>query len=187
MAPVALAIIRDEHLALASVIYSLRVQVRRIRDEGCAADLALLHAMIDYIVEFPERLHHPKEDDYLFKALGERCPQALPLIRELEAEHAEGARLIEGLKDALLSFGRDADIGPFAARVEAYAAFHWQHMQKEEQDLIPLAERHLSGDDWLRIGAAFKENDNPLFGIRPRDQADTLYRRILELGASRRA
>lgn len=183
MTPIALQIIRDEHLALASVIYSLRVEVRRCRDAGRSGDLALLHAMLDYIVEFPERLHHPKEDDYLFRALAERCPAARPLIDDLEREHVAGARMIGELQQALLDYGDEGDIDPLAERVSAYAAFHWQHMHKEEHELMPLALGHLTEQDWAWIGNAFRENDNPLFGIRPKDQADALYRRILALGS----
>jgi hemerythrin-like domain-containing protein len=42
--------------------------------------------------------------------------------------------------------------------VNAYAEFHWQHMRKEEQELLPLAERILGPTDWLALDAAFEAN-----------------------------
>jgi hypothetical protein len=46
---------------------------------------------------------------------------------------------------------------------------------------MPIAEKSLTADDWQRIAAAFRENDNPLFGIKPKDEAERLYQKILSL------
>ncbi len=56
-----------------------------------------------------------------------------------------------------------------------------QHMEKEESLLFPLAQKHLSASDWERIAAAFLENDNPLRGIRPKREVESLFIRILNL------
>lgn len=183
MQPTAIQIIRDEHLAIAAVVYSLRQLVRHIRDDGRQPDFRLLHAMLDYIVEYPDRWHHPKENEYLFKALRSRNPKAAALIDELEAEHVTGDRLIEDLKIKLSRFerGEPESLAPFAAAVEHYAQFQWDHLRKEEDILIPLAEKWLTAEDWREIARAFQENDNPLYGIKPKEEAEALYRRILDL------
>ena len=177
----AIRIIRDEHLAISAVLYSLRFLARGMRDGG-APDVRLLHAMLDYIVEYPDRWHHPKESHHLFRTLRERNPSASRLIDALEAEHREGEVRIEALGRALTAFERDGgDPAPFASAAEDYARFQWEHIRKEEDVLMPLAERALTDDDWARIAAAFAENDNPLYGIRPKDEAALLYQRILDL------
>jgi hemerythrin-like domain-containing protein len=183
MRPAAIQIIRDEHLAIAAVLYSLRYLARRIRDKQDQPDHRLLHAMLDYIVEYPDRWHHPKESDYVFRAVRERNPKATDLVAELEAEHAEGDRLIEALKEKLIRLERgEADARVlFARAVEQYAQFQWEHIRKEEDSLMPIAEKSLTADDWQRIAAAFRENDNPLFGIKPKDEAERLYQKILSL------
>lgn len=183
MSALALRIIRDEHLAIASVLYSLRSLLRQARTDGITPDLRLLRAMLDYIVVFPERLHHPKEDRYLFRTLLARCPDAQKLVADLEGEHVRGAKLIKGLQNKLAAYGKQgaAAFEPFAKAVDAYAEFHWEHMNKEEERLLPLAERYLTAADWADVGEAFRSNDNPLSGIKPRDQAEQLYQRILSL------
>jgi len=179
----AIRILRDEHLALASVLYGLRWLARRIRDDGAAPDFRLLHAILDYVAAFPEALHHPKEDRYLFAAVAQRDPRARALVAELEAEHAEGARLIGQLRDSLAAYAGDghAAMADFVEAVETYADFHARHMRKEEERLLPLAQRCLDADDWARIDAAFRDNDNPLSGLKPKQQCQALFRRILEL------
>lgn len=179
----ALRIIKDEHQAIAAVLYSLRYLVRKAADGQLELDPRLLHAMLDYIVEFPERLHHPKENRYLFKALRLRHPQAGAVLDELVEEHARGEILIEELKRALLALeaAGPAGLNEFSRVVEKYSDFHWQHMRKEEDMVMPLAEKWLTPEDWVAIGEAFRENDNPLFGIRPREQFEKLLQRILRL------
>ena len=183
MHPAAVQSILDEHLAIASVLYGLRSRVRRMRTGEAPPDFLLLHAMLDYIVEYPDRWHHPKESRYLFATLRERDPKAAKLIDELEREHRDGDALIADLRRALSAFekGDAVTIQHFAAIVETYAHMQWEHMRKEEELLLPMAERSLGADDWRRIADAFRENDNPLFGIKPRDDADRLYRKILSL------
>ena len=52
-----------------------------------APNFELLGAMIYYIDAFPERFHHPKEDEYLFRLLRVRHPDAAPLLDRLNIEH----------------------------------------------------------------------------------------------------
>jgi hemerythrin-like domain-containing protein len=183
--PAAIRIIRDEHLAIASVLYGLRSAVRRI-GEGGAPDFRLLDALLGYVEAFPERLHHPKESGVLFPAVVARCPEAQGLVDVLDAEHALGASLIESLRTTLTRFanGDHASFPAFSTGVGEYADFHWRHMEREEDRLLPLAATHLTAADWARVSAAFSANDNPLEGIRPKQEAEILYRRILNLARS---
>ena len=182
MQRVALRIIKEEHTAIAAVLYSLQYVVRKI-DEGEQPDFRLLHAMLDYIVEYPERWHHPKEDRFLFKILRERSREAVPIIETLEAEHVLGNELIKDLTQALMRYerGEQTEFAGFKSAVDTYADFHWKHMSKEEDVLLPLAEKSLSDADWDHIGEAFRENDNPLFGLKPKEQSEELFQRILNL------
>jgi len=50
------------------------------------------------------------------------------------------------------------------ARVRAYLAALRTHMRTEESEVLPLAERLLSGNDWIEIDAAIAHFDDPLFG-----------------------
>jgi hemerythrin-like domain-containing protein len=176
-------VIRAEHRSLAAVIHGLRHHVRDIREHGARPDFGLLEAMLRYIDAFPERLHHPKEDRYLFRRLRERDPGSARILDELEAEHATGARAIRELEAALARYRSEGAAGlpAFAASVDAYAAFHWEHMRKEEVEVMPAAERHLLPEDWAEIDAAFGSHGDPLFGADAETEFGTLFRRIVDL------
>ena len=179
----AIRIIQDEHRSLAAVLHGMLYLVREIREHGAKPDFAVLRAMVYYIDAFPERFHHPKEDRYLFRLLRIRCQDALPLLERLETEHRAGAEKIRLLEQALARYeeGGTKEFPAFAAAVEAYAAFHWDHMHAEEKQLLPLAEKHLTSGDWEAIDAAFTGNTDPLFGTGPGKEYDKLFRRIVNL------
>lgn len=179
----ALAILRDEHLAIATVLYTLRYLIEHEDGEGEAPRFPVLHAIVDYIVSYPDRWHHPKEETQLFFRLRQRCLEADALIAELELEHAAGYSMIEKLRRALSAYeqGEEGSRERFREAALAYVQFEWTHLRKEEDLLFPLAEHYLEEADWASVHQAFRDNDNPLFGLKPRDQAEQLYQRILEL------
>jgi branched-chain amino acid transport system ATP-binding protein len=179
----ALRIIRDEHRLLAAVLHGMRHVVRDIAERDAEPDFRVLDAMVYYIDTFPERFHHPKEDRYLFRILRQRCADAWPLIDRLETEHRAGTERIRALEQALARFhaGGRSELSDFRAAVEAYAAFHWDHMQAEERELLPLAEKHLTAADWREIDAAFEGHADPLLGAEAGDKYDALFSRIVSL------
>jgi hemerythrin-like domain-containing protein len=178
----AISILKSEHRSLSAVLHGLKQLARDAQDARTRPDFRVFRAMLRYIDEYPERLHHPKEDDHLFARLLKRVPEAGPLVAELKAEHVRGNALVRELERALLVF-EDAWPGgarEFQAAVEAYAEFHWKHMRKEEDELLPLAERRLKEEDWRAIGAAFSANADPIAGMRERD-FENLFTRIVNL------
>lgn len=178
----AITILKDEHRSIAAVLHGLKQLARLALDPKVKPDFRVFRAMLRYIDEYPERLHHPKEDQYLFARLLTRAPQARPLVEALQAEHEEGARLIRELERLLLFFeeGWPAGAGAFQVAVDEYAEFHWKHMRKEEQELLPLAERHLAAEDWREIHRAFAANGDPVAGLQERD-FERLFSRIASL------
>src|SRR5690242_6240764 len=90
--------IRDEHRSIAAVLHGLKQLAQDAQDPRVRPGFDVLRAMIRYIDEYPERLHHPKEDEYLFPAVALRAPKAAPLIEKLKTEHEEGARRIRELE-----------------------------------------------------------------------------------------
>ena len=179
----AIRIIQDEHRSLAAVLHGMIYLIREIRERGARPDFSVLGAMIYYIDAFPERFHHPKEDEYLFRLLRIRHPAAVPLLDRLQTEHRAGAELIRTLEQALARYqqGGEDEFSGFAAAVEAYANFHWDHMRAEEKEVIPLAKEHLTTGDWDAIDAAFLGHTDPLFGADAGAEYDKLFRRIVNL------
>jgi branched-chain amino acid transport system ATP-binding protein len=177
-----IAIIQDEHRSITAVIEGLRQVLADVDAGRMTPDFDLLYAMFRYIEAFPERLHHPKEDEFLFARLKLRRPDAAPLLDRLSAEHEQGRVKFAELKGALDAYHRDVKTLPsFVERVERYSHFHWLHMRREEDEVLPLAAAALTADDWAAIDAAFASNSDPVVGVPATREFRALFRRIVAL------
>ncbi len=179
----ALSIIREEHASIASMLQGLSALVHGIRDYRMPPNFELLRAMLYYVESFPERLHHPKEERWLFRLLAERHPPARPLVDLLCEQHKTGAVLIATVRDVLHRYERhgSAHFAAFAAAVDQFIAFERDHMGREEREALPLAEKYLTPDDWEDIDEAFAAHADPLRGVPAQDGFAELHRRLTRL------
>ena len=177
----ALDIINDEHRALAAMLRSLSMLLAQARREARLPDFGVLRAMLFYIDEFPEKLHHRKESELLFPKLAQCCPELAPVIERLEREHERGEKSIRELEHALLAFelmGPSRRAG-FEQAVERYIGFYLQHMALEEDEILPAARRSLQAADWAELDAAFASHRDPLTGHPAAPEYQALFQTIL--------
>jgi hemerythrin-like domain-containing protein len=179
----AVALIKAEHRALARLLGAMQALVARFRDPTGSADPELFDAMLRYIENVPDRLHHPKEDQVLFPALAQRTDAGRKLIEGLEHDHARSEPMLGALRKAfqLYCAGGLNGLNQLATAVDDFAEFYWDHMRREEQQLLPLSEAHLTADDWQRVASAFGDNKDPLFGGELADDYRQLYQCIVVL------
>jgi nucleotide-binding universal stress UspA family protein/hemerythrin-like domain-containing protein len=171
----ALGIIRDEHRSLGAVLHAWLHHLSAVRRVGTPVDLELMRAMVRYLRDFPSRLHHPKEDEYLFDRLRARTIEVDAELDELERQHARDAewiaelgRMVEGVAAGATTAAK------LEGEVGRYATFTWEHLGREEGVILPAAERHLTLDDWTALANAFAGNREPRFA----EEADAEYRRL---------
>ena len=178
----AIAIIRDEHRALAAVLHAWTHLLAEARLQSAAVDPAQMRAIVRYLQDFPMTLHHPKEEMHIFRRLRERTGSVNAELDELERQHVRDHLLVAELREQVerLSEADAPEAAAAATRaleetVQGYADFTWDHMGREESVILPAAQRHLSEDDWAEIDAAFTEDP----GIRISGELDTEYHHLL--------
>jgi nucleotide-binding universal stress UspA family protein/hemerythrin-like domain-containing protein len=185
----AIGILRDEHRSLAAVLHAWMHALARAREEARAPDPTLMRAIVRYVRAFPLALHHPKEEQHLFRRLRERTPVVNAELDELERQHERDRQLVDEiatLVDALEGAGdatRMSMTRTLEDAVARYATFLWDHMGREEGVILPAAQRHLDADDWAAIDAAFAANADPRFGSETDRDFRHLFSRIVSLSA----
>ena len=182
MAHESIRIIHDEHGALSAMLRSLRMMVERGPGKEAGSFFDVLRAMLFYIDEFPERLHHTKESELLFPPVARLAPETQEVIASLEQDHARGESAVRELQHLLLAWELigDARRAAFDDATKRYLDFYLEHMRLEESVILPAALRVLSNADWTELDAAFASNCDPLTGKYPRDPAyDRLFSRIV--------
>lgn len=176
-----LDILHEEHHRIGTVLACLRHLVEKIGEGDRKADTQLLSAILDYMEAFPDNIHHPKEEAYLFEALRRRKPDEAEVFDHLIEEHNIGKTLLGDLRLALKALRRDpSSLECFRQAVITYIDFEGAHMRREENVFMPLAARYLKNEDWRRIDEAFRRDDDPLFGQKRKATFDKLFQYILE-------
>ncbi len=183
----AMGALKTEHRNLAQVLSCLDQEIKRLRSQDEKPDLDLLFSIVYYIRVFPDRYHHPKEDEYLFKRLRQRTHEADQVLGELEREHAHFEGLLKALEQALRDYDQRYPNGldELERQVEEYLDIQWQHMRKEEEHVLPIAEKALRGEDWAAMNNAFSRHDDPMFGENVRTGFEALRHRIVKNTDSR--
>ena len=181
-----LRIIRDEHGTLSAVLRSIALLLSECRRRGAKLDYRVLRAMLFYIDEFPERVHHPKESELLFPILRKRSPVAVNVLERLDRDHATSQHAVRDLEHQVLALEMMEDATDFEVRrvrfeaaTEAYVTAYLDHMRLEEAEVLPLAEQLLTDADWAELDAAFMQNRDPLTYRDGEDEFRPLFKRIL--------
>lgn len=181
MTSAAIQFIRGEHAALRAMLQSLRLLMERGPGEQPGPFFEVLQAMLFYIDEFPERLHHPNESAFLFPKVARLAPELADVIGKLEAEHVSGEARVRELQHRLLAWRilGDSRRAAFEQAARDYIDFYLHHMRVEESLVLPAAERVLSTADWEELDEVFSAARDPFAG-GPRDPAyDRLFTRIV--------
>jgi len=177
----ALRIIKDEHRNLWRIAITLDQVLADMVAEG-KVDQAFLGSVFDYFEQFVDDCHHPKEDDYLFRLLRQRSPEAAALLDRLEAEHRNAPANLKGLRDKLAQAASgQLPVADLAEALRGYLAGLKEHVRIEEKEIFPLATAALTAADWQEIDAAFLNNADPAFGTQAQANFRELFHRVASL------
>lgn len=181
----AIATIQDEHRSIAAVVRGLQNHADEVLSNNAEVNYDLVKAIIRYLDAFPERLHHPKENDYLFSALRKRTAEFDSQIATLIDQHSAGDAHIREVEKALNDLMQNQTStslkASFHDAVNRFAQAQWDHMNLEENVIIPAAKNILLQEDWVMLYEAFSKNGDPQFDADLDDGFKRLYQRIANL------
>ena len=129
-------------------------------NNGDHQQLAEAAAQVLRYFDIAAPLHHQDEEQNLFPALTGHS-QVGALIAQLQAEHQEHDALWLQLRDTLetLREGRPADLQE--APVDSFNKAMRSHVERENQQVLPLAETTLTPDQLAAMGQAMAARRRP--------------------------
>lgn len=168
----------SDHRSISAVLDAMQHLVRRHTAAGGAADVKVYRAILYYLDVFPERHHHPKEEQSLFPAIRAHTHDADSALDTLTRQHAAGEASIRALEQKLLRYeaGGEPEWADFALGVDEFIAHYEAHMRLEEDVVMPIAARALTAEDWRRVEAEFARQRDPLAATEP---AQLLHRIVM--------
>jgi len=187
MTHASLTIIRREHRALSAMLRTITLLLAEHKRRGTLPDFDALHAMLFYVDEFHEKLHHPKESRLLFPSLRGHNASTDVVLDRLYRDHARGEQSIRDLEHELLGFQmmsdtdqRDARREKFETSMRQYVDRCLEHMHVEETEVLPLAEKVLTAHGWAELDAAFLANRDAFAGFEADEVYRPLFRKIID-------
>jgi branched-chain amino acid transport system ATP-binding protein len=177
----ALRIISEDH----NNLWRMAITVDQLAGEletGNALEPDFLGSVLDYIAQFEERAHYPKEDNYLFPFLRLRSPEVAGTIDSLEKDHRESVTQHQALRASMAAvIAGELSGAALARQLRNYTADLKTHILTEEKQLLPLAHKTLLKEDWLEINRAFHDSSDPQFGDAVQAEFRELYHRIVSV------
>ena len=120
---------------------------------GDSERLALVANYYDNILFFLEA-HHDGEEEIVFPALRERCPDQQALLDRLDEEHKEAIALMATAQGSLAAWaGGDAAARTVVDDLGALRAKLVTHLDREEAEAMPLCAENLSAEEWGSLSA----------------------------------
>ena len=171
--------LRAEHRHMATVMQLFIDQLKSLED-GQSVDAHVLYEVMEYMVTWPDRYHHPRED-LIYGRVAELSPKAADEVDTLQRDHDRTAqngrqllRDIQAWRDGVLAADKVVKSG------RAYVDHIYEHMNVEEKVVFPHIESVLTLEDWRELA----EDDQlqavslPVFGPRVQREFRTLARRL---------
>jgi iron-sulfur cluster repair protein YtfE (RIC family) len=123
--------------------------IRNVPD-GDAPRAAAAHSYFDNVLRFLDA-HHGGEDAIIWPVLSDRCPEAAELIGRMEKEHRSVHSLRERAGASLAAWYSAPNPDNARALGTALASLRAEvenHFHEEETELLPLASRNMSPEEW---------------------------------------
>jgi len=169
----------SDHRSILVVLDAMQHLARRHAPATAASDARAMRAILYYLDVYPERHHHPREEQCLFPAVRARTHEADAALDELSRQHAAGAGAIRALEQLLLRYegGGEAEWPPLAAAIDTFVRHYDAHMRLEEEVVMPVADRVIDAATWREIEADFAARRDPLAAV----EAGELMQRVLRM------
>jgi hemerythrin-like domain-containing protein len=126
-------------------------------EHGDRLRAGLVASHLDLVDRFLHH-HHTIEDDLLWPKLLERVPAEIaPVVELMETQHQTVAQLLERTVAVRNAWRKEADsawVGELAALYTNLHAALVEHLEAEEQHVMPLVEACVTQKEWTKIGKA---------------------------------
>jgi len=160
----AVEMLEAEHRVIQRMVAGMSVLADQL-EGGEPVDVSLLESIVAFLRTFADRLHHGKEESFLFPALIRRgvpaqgCP-----IGGLTMEHQKGRVMVGELADAIRGYaaGEPPARENLVKSLRALVAFYPSHIWKEDYLLFPLAGKVLTPEDQQELMDKFETVEREL-------------------------
>jgi len=152
-------------------------------------DPVFIESQLKELTSFAEARHQRKVEACLMPALRAADSNCTALMNDLETLSRLGSAMLNAVHKCLRrAMRRSASQGKFLCRtIDLYCQNLLKRLDKEEQELLPLAQKVISSDEWFEIGTQFLAQEDGDAAtkpeLRPRRNLGTMNYNARAMGA----
>lgn len=151
----------EEHDLIAKMMTLFGKEIERLKQGQ--GSFCFIHDAIDFFKSYGDRTHHGKEEDILFRELGQKnlSEEHRNQMAELLEEHVlarEKIKHLNELNEKFIKGEHDVQI-EIVSVLEDLSAFYKQHIEKENTHFFVSANEYMNEDEWKRMMDEFAEFD----------------------------
>lgn len=132
-------------------------------------DPVFIESQLQQLASFAEARHQHKLEACLMPAVRAADQNSVALLNDLESLSQRGSAMLNAVYRCLRrAMRRSATHGKFLCKtVDLYCQNLLKRLDKEEQELLPLAQKVISSEEWFEIGSKFLAQDDDDAASRP--------------------
>jgi hemerythrin-like domain-containing protein len=159
--------LKTEHEAVNITLRILDSICKKAEKTGAISSPDHLKQLIDFFKTFVDKCHHGKEEELLFPALEEvGVSREGGPIGVMLKEHQQGRDLVVKMNTAFAQYseGNREAVTDLIQYARAYIVLLNQHIDKENNVLFPMANRHLSSEKQAELWEGFEAIETQKIG-----------------------
>lgn len=173
--------LQRDHVNFGRVLDMLREELALV-DTDSSPDFELIKDALEYLQEYGNRYHHPKEDA-IYEYHLEHHDKGWLNIDKLLDEHSKLERLTEELRLATEGMLHDVVTKrkDYVEKLRTFIESQGKHIEVEEMHVFPMIRDAFSEADWVAVEQQWPTPDDPLFGAEVKEPLRSLYSRIAKV------
>ena len=157
--------LREEHRIIKQVILPVLEEICAEIESGRSVEHNNLEGFIVFVKEFIEKSHYKKEEIYLFPEMEKAgVLGAKELITSLKKEHEEERQYINEIDKVIFEKEENRELSAMVEYSKAYMQLLTLHIDKEENELFPMADAYLSQTVQKDLLKSFEDVDTGIIG-----------------------
>ena len=172
--------LRRDHRNMRQLLDIIEREMKSYHDDEFP-DFDLLRMIAEYTVNYPELVHHPKEN-LIYQRLVSRDRTLQTTVGDLIDEHKRLAEMTQRLAATIARVASDEQLPRdwLDSLVETYLSVIRHHIIMEEEKLYPRALALLTQQEWAEIDAQAANIEDPVFGSKVAAAYLYLHKRITQ-------
>lgn len=156
--------LHQDHINIDRLLKLLESELEKVANDG-DPDLELMIDIVDYVENYPDLFHHPRED-VVYRAFKLKTVDATEIVDRLLEEHEQLPVLTKAFRELLEEVQNSSIIisrEELGKKAQVYINTQRTHLNTEEALIFPMIIENMDDEDWSILEQSLPKSNDPLF------------------------